>query len=122
MKKYTIALAAACALFLASCSNKPEEIVNDFYLANQSNDYEKALSYTDLPEEAQPQVIEYLESMGMVIHEYEILGTTIDEGDTTALVDLRLVTSNAFHPDSIFDQIKVPCVKDGRKWRVHLDY
>jgi|GEM_PF-2039085 outer membrane lipoprotein SlyB len=121
MKKYTIAVATVCTLLLASCGNTPEKAVSDFYTANKANEFEKAMTFTDLPEEARPLVVAYLDSMGMVIHEFEVTGTTVGDGDTTALVDLHLVTSNAFYPDSIFDDIKVPCIKDGHTWKVHLN-
>jgi hypothetical protein len=58
--------------------------------------------------------------MGMVIHSFKVNGSTIDEGDTTATVDLHIVTSNAFHPDSMSDDIKVPCIKSGNRWQVKM--
>ncbi len=121
MKKFTFAMAAACAFVLVSCGNTPEEAVNNFYTANKANEFEKAMTYTDLPDEARPLVVEFLDSMGMVIHDFEVTGSTMGAGDTTALVDLHLVTSNAFNPDSIFDDIVVPCIKDGRTWKVHMN-
>ena len=62
-----------------------------------------------------------LDSIGMVIHTFEVTGSTLGEGDTTAFVNLHLVTSNAFFPDSIADDIIVPCIKNGRNWKVHLN-
>ena len=111
------------AVVFCACSgsSSPKAVVNDYYKALKSGDFEKAMTYTDLPEEARPVVIEYLDSIGMVIHTFEVTGSTLGEGDTTAFVNLHLVTSNAFFPDSIADDIIVPCIKNGRNWKVHLN-
>jgi len=120
MKKHTITIAAICTLFMAACSSSPEKVVDQFYTATQANDFEKAMSYTNIAKEEQAEVIDVLGNMGMVIHSFEVTGSTIDEGDTTATVDLHLVTSNAFHPDSMADDIKVPCIKSGNQWQVRM--
>lgn len=120
MKKNIFAAATLCTLFFVGCNNNPESVVEEFYKANKANDFEKALSYTNIAKEEREEVIDILSDMGMVIHEYKVLGSTIDEGDTTATVDLHLVTSSAFYPDSLADDIKVPCVKSGRQWQVKL--
>lgn len=120
MKKNIIAATVLCSLFFVGCNNSPESVVEEFYKANKANDFEKALSYTNIAKEERSEVIDILSEMGTVIHEYKVLGSTIDEGDTTAIVDLHLVTSNAFYPDSMADDIKVPCIKSGRHWQVKL--
>lgn len=120
MKNRFIALTAICTLFFAACGNNLEKTVDNFYKATKDSDFEKAMTYTNvLPEERQ-QVIDVLSEMGMVIHEYKILGSTVDEGDTTATVKLHLVTSNAYNPNKIADDIDVPCIKSGSNWVVEL--
>ncbi len=120
MKIHAIAAATLCTILLAACNNNPEEAVNHFYAATQANDFEKALTYTNIAEEEREGVIDVLSEMGMVIHSFKVNGSTIDEGDTTATVDLHIVTSNAFHPDSMSDDIKVPCIKSSNRWQVKM--
>ena len=120
MKRHTIATVAICSLLLIACQNKPERVVDQFYQATQNSDFEKAISFTDVSPEIKTKVIQYIEELGMVIHNYKIQGSTIQEGDTTALVDLHIVTSNAYQPDSTSSDIKVLCVKKDNTWKVHL--
>ena len=61
MKQYVIAMAAACTLFLASCGNSPEKVVTDFYTANKANDFEKAMTYTDLPEACKSAALRWVQ-------------------------------------------------------------
>ena len=116
MKKHILALAALCALIVSSCGNSarravadntPEQVVTEYYTAVQANDFPKALSLSNISEE-------------VVVHNFKVLGSTIDPDGTTALVDLHLVTSHALHPDSISDDIKVPCVISDGKWVVKM--
>lgn len=119
MKKISILLATFLAFTLTSCNNNsPEKVVSDFYQATQDYDIEKALTYTNLNEADRQQVSELIDQMGMVIHEYKVLGSTIDEGDTTATVTLHLVASNAFNPDTLGNDLEIPCQKVDGQWKV----
>lgn len=118
MKKTIILFAALIALAMASCSNDtPDQVVDKFYRATQVQDFEKALTYTNLNDEEKEVITEYLKNVGMAIHDYEVLGSNIDEGDSTAIVYVHLVTAN-ITADSSENEINIPCVKEGRKWKV----
>jgi len=120
MKKITILLSALLAFSFIGCKNNntPEQVVLNFYKATQENEFKQALSYTNLAQEEQEQVIQVLDQMGMVIHSYEVIETNIDEGDSTAFVTLHLVTSNAYNPDTMSNDLDIPCVKVGDEWKV----
>ena len=120
MKKITILLSALMALSFSGCknSNTPEQAVLNFYQATQNNEYQQALTYTNLAPEEQEQVLQVLDQMGMVVHNFEVIETNIDEGDSTAFVTLHLVTSNAYNPDNMSNDLDIPCVKVGDKWKV----
>lgn len=119
MKKTIILFAALIAVTLASCSSDtPDKVVDKFYHATQAKDFSKALTYTNLTGPEKDVLIEYLQNMGMVIYDYEVLGSNIDEGDTTALVYVHLVTSNSVNTDTSETEINIPCVKEGRRWKV----
>ena len=120
MKKTAILLSALMALSILGCknSNTPEQVVLNFYKATQDNEYQKAMTYTNLAEEEQDQVIQVLDQTGMVIHNFEVLETNIEEGDSTAFVTLHLEVSNAFNPDTMSNDLDIPCVKVGDKWKV----
>lgn len=120
MKKPILVLCAACALFLISCGNNPEQVVDKYYHAVQANNFEEALSYSNIAEGERALVAEILDSSHVVVHRYKVLGSTIDPGDSTAIVDLHLVSSHALHPDSISDDIRVPCIKSDGKWVVKM--
>ncbi len=120
MKKIAILFSALLMLSFLSCTHKntPDSVVTQFYQATQENNFQKAMTYTNLAQEEQEQVIQVLDQMGMVIHRFEVIETTIDEGDSTAFVTLHLVTSNAFNPDSNSSDLEIPCVKVGNEWKV----
>jgi len=120
MKRITVLLSAIMAITLMGCSSKntPEQVVLNFYKATQENDFTKAMSYTNLAEEEQEQVIQVLDQMGMVIHEYSVNETNMEEGDSTAFVSLHLVVSNAYNPDTMSSDLDIPCVKVGNDWKV----
>lgn len=119
MKKITILLASLLAILVAACGSKtPDQVVDYFYKATQEHDYTKALTYTNLEEPERTQLVNLLENMDMTIYEYEVLGSNIDDGDTTATVYLRLVTANNIQTDSNETELNVPCVKQGREWKV----
>ena len=119
MKKTIIILAALFALFATACSSDtPDEVVDKFYHATQVGDYDKALTYTNLNGPEKEVLTEYLKNMGMVIYDYEVLGANIDEGDTTALVYVHLMTSNSINTDTSETEVNIPCIKDGRNWKV----
>jgi len=120
MKKITILLSALVALSFIGCnrSNTPDKVVLNFYKATQENEFEKAMTYTNLADEEQDQVIQVLNQMGMVIHDYKVLETNIEEGDSTAFVSLHLVVSNAYNPDTMSNDLDIPCVKVGNEWKV----
>lgn len=120
MKKTAILLSALMALSILGCKNNntPEQVVLNFYKATQDNEYRKAMTYTNLAEEEQDQVIQVLDQTGMVIHNFEVLETNIEEGDSTAFVTLHLEVSNAFNPDTMSNDLDIPCVKVGGKWKV----
>lgn len=120
MKKHIPILATLCAILLASCGNTPEQVVEEYYQAVQANDFAKALTISNISKEERALVAEILDSTHVVVHDYKVLGSTIDPGDSTAMVDLHLVTSHVLHPDSISDNIKVPCVKLDGKWVVKM--
>lgn len=123
MKRIALVLCALLAFTLSSCGNKntPENAVENFYKASQANEQEKALEYTNLSEEDRQHVLEFVDQMGMVIHEYKVLNSTIDEFDSNyATVTLHLVSSNAFNPDTISNDIEVPCVKVNGEWKVNF--
>ena len=84
----------------------------------QAKDFAKAVTYTDLEEAEKEVLITYLENVGMTIYSYEVLGSNIDEGDTTALVFVHLETANNVNADTSVTEINIPCVKEGRKWKV----
>ena len=119
MKKTTILFTAILAILMAACNNNtPDRVVEKFYKATQAQDFEKALEYTNLEEPDRTYLATFLQNMEMVIYDYEVLGSQIDEGDTTATVFLRLVTSNNIVTDSIENELNVPCVKVGKEWKV----
>ncbi len=119
MKKNIIILTALFAMFVAACSNDtPDQVVDKFYHATQVGDYDKALTYTNLNGQEKKVLVEFLKNMGMSIYDYEVLGTHIDEGDSTALVYVHLKTSNSINTDTSENEINVPCVKEGHKWKV----
>lgn len=119
MKKIIILFTAVAALLVAGCgSDTPDQVVDNFYRATQSKDFAKAVTYTDLEEAEKEVLITYLENVGMTIYSYEVLGSNIDEGDTTALVFVHLETANNVNADTSVTEINIPCVKEGRKWKV----
>lgn len=119
MKKTIVLFASLLAILVAGCGNKtPDQVVEKFYKATQAHDFATALKYTNLEEPERTQLINLLENMDMTIYEYEVLGSNIDEGDTTATVYLRLVTANNIVTDSNETELNVPCVKEGRDWKV----
>lgn len=122
MKKSTTLLSTLLAFSFFSCqsSNTPEQAVLDFYKASQESNYPQALSCTNLTPEEQEQVIQIMAQTGMVIHSYEVIETHIDEGDSTASVSLRLVSSNAFNPDTTSNDLNIPCVKASGQWKVKI--
>lgn len=124
MKRITLALAALLTLGFASCdsSNTPESAVNDFYSAMQANDIEKSLTYTNLSSDRYEELASSLEQFGLVIVSFETLSTIIDEGDTTATVTTHLVTTNAYNPDTVGNNIEVPCIKVDGKWKMMMMY
>lgn len=119
MKKRALTLATIFALSLCGCSNdSPEKAVEGFYKASQEHDMMKALSYTNVDESEREQVAEIVNTMGIEIIDYEILNTVIDEGDTTATVELTLRATSAQAPDTIESTPKIPCVKEGNAWKI----
>lgn len=121
MKKITTLAIASLAFAMAGCSNgnnTPEKVVNNFYQATQNNEFSQAMEYTNMAEEEREQVISLLGETGMVIHDFKVTDSRIEEGDSTAWVSLHLVVSNAFHPDTMGNDIEVPCVKVGKDWKV----
>lgn len=124
MRKITLALAALFTLGLASCgsSNTPESAVNNFYGAMQENDIEKSLTYTNLTPDRYEELASSLEQFGLVIVSYETLSTIVDEGDTTATVTTHLVTTNAYNPDTVGNNIEVPCIKVDGQWKMMMAY
>lgn len=122
MKRFTLGLSALMALALAACSssNTPENAVNNFYKATQNNDIEASLTYTNLPEERYEEVLEFLEQIGMVVVDFKTLSTVIDEGDTTATVVTHIVTTTAFNPDTVGNDIEVPCIKVDGQWKMMM--
>lgn len=121
MKKITTLAVAALAIAMASCTNKdntPEKVVNNFYQATQNNEFDKAMEYTNLAEEERAQVVEIIGNTGMVIHEFSVIDSRIEEGDSTAWVSLHLVVSNAFRPDTVGNDLEIPCVKVDKQWKV----
>ena len=118
MKKTILLFTALFALLATACSSDtPDQVVDKFYHATQANDYAKALSYTNLNDAEKEVLVEYLKNMGMVIHDYEVLGSNIDEGDTTATVYVHLVTAN-INADSSETEVNLTCVKEGKDWKV----
>ena len=73
---------------------------------------------TNISDKEREPLVNLLENMEMVIYKYEILGSNMDKGDTSATVYLRLVTANNINPDSSETELNVPCVKMGRHWKV----
>ena len=120
MKKRTLIIATLCVMLLAACGPKPGEVVEEYYKAVQAKDYNTALNYSNVTDDVRDVVIQLLDSSEVVVHNYKVIGRTIDPGDTTATVDLYLSTSSIQHPDSIADNIKVPCVKSRGKWVVKM--
>ena len=120
MKKRTLIIATLCVMLLAACSPKPGEVVEEYYKAVQAKDYNTALNYSNVTDDVRDVVIQLLDSSEVVVHNYKVIGSTIDPGDTTATVDLYLSTSSIQHPDIIADNIKVPCVKSRGKWVVKM--
>ena len=119
MKKRALTLAAIFALSLCGCSNdSPEKAVEGFYKASQEHDMMKALSYTNVDESEREQIAEIVNTMGIEIIDYEILNTVIDEGDTTATVELTLRATSAQAPDTIESTPHIPCLKTQSGWKV----
>lgn len=120
MKKISIILATFLAFTFTACNNgnSPEKVVSNFYKYSQEDNLEEAMKYSNIPENEQPIIIQYIENMGMVIHNYEVLGSTIDDGDTTATVNLHLEASNAFNPDTLKSDIDVVCLKINGDWKM----
>lgn len=120
MKKRTLFIATICFMLMAACGPKPGEVVEEYYKAVQNHDYATALSYSNVSDDVHDLVLDILDSSEVVVHHYKVLGYTIYPGDSTAVVDLYLSTSNILHPDSVADNIKVPCVKSKGKWVVKM--
>ena len=120
MKKRTLIIATLCVMLLAACGPKPGEVVEEYYKAVQAKDYNTALNYSNVTDDVRDVVIQLLDSSEVVVHNYKVIGSTIDPGDTTATVKLHLVTSNAYNPNKIADDIDVPCIKSGSNWVVEL--
>lgn len=120
MKKRVISLATVLAFALCGCGNNrtPEEAVTNFYQASMENDIQKALENTNVDKAERDQVAEIVNMTGMEVLDYELLGSTIDEGDTTATVTLHLVASNAFNPDTLGNDLEIPCQKVDGQWKV----
>lgn len=118
MKKTITLSAALLALMLAGCGkSSPEGAVEKFYHATQAKEYSTALTYTNLTDKEKEPLLDLLESLDMNIYEYEIKATQI-ESDSTATVCLRLVTSNSLDADSTENELDIPCVKQGKEWKV----
>lgn len=124
MKKISVLLATIMALACAACVNKntPEGVVEQFYKASKDNNIEEALTYTNIPEEERERIAESILDMGTIIFDYEVLNTTIEEGDSTAVVLTHLVSNNAFNPDTLDGELEVRCAKHDGKWLVELYY
>lgn len=119
MKKRALTLAAVFAITLCGCSNdSPEKAVEGFYKASQKHDMMKALSYTNVDESEREQIAEILNTMEIDIVDYEILNTIIDEGDTTATVELNLRATSLQSPDTIQSTPQIPCIKTQDGWKV----
>lgn len=112
MKKRVLTLAAFFALSLCGCSNdSPEKAVEGFYKASQEHDMMKALSYTNVDETEREQIAEIVNAMEIDIIDYEILNTAIDEGDTTATVEINLSVTSSQASDTIESTPKSPASK-----------
>ena len=120
MKKRVISLATVLAFALCGCGNNrtPEEAVTNFYQASMENDIQKALENTNVDKAERAQVAEIVNMTGMEVLDYELLGSTIDEGDTTATVELTLRATSAQAPDTATTNVSVPCIKSNGTWSV----
>lgn len=121
MKKTTTILCAALALSLAGCSRSktPVEATSNMYQAIQNHQYEKALKYTNAEGEKREILLQTFQSFDYnQIIEYTILDTFDDCNDSTASVAVSLTTVNDSSPDTIRTDIDVPCIKQGRNWKV----
>lgn len=120
MKKIIVLLSACMAFMFIGCGtkNSPAGIVNGYFEATQAQDYETALTYTNLSEEDAAAWIEQIEGLGMVIHEFAVTNSTIDEGDTTATVNTHVLWSSAFNIDTVESEIPTVCHKIDGKWKI----
>lgn len=120
MKKRVISLATVLAFALCGCGNNrtPEEAVTNFYQASMENDIQKALENTNVDKAERDQVAEIVNMTGMEVLDYELLGSTIDEGDTTATVEMRLTVTNTNTTDTATTNVSVPCIKSNGTWSV----
>jgi len=119
MKKKIILLSVLATMFMTGCRQEPPEtVVDNFYKATQTKDFEQALTFTNLTDKEKEPLLALLSNMDMEIYEYEIYGSNIDEGDTSATVYIRLVTSNKSNPQKEEVELNIPCVRQGRDWKV----
>lgn len=98
----------------------PEQVVDSFYHSVQAGEFAHALTFSTLDGDEADEVIDLLDNMGLNVCEYQVLGSTIDEGDTTATVQLYLSVTNALSSDTTASEIDIPCVKYGKRWRVQF--
>ena len=122
MKKTTIALAAIFTTALCGCNNcnTPEKAVTQFYKASQAHNTEEALKYTNVSESEREIVESVFNSINMEIHDFEVLNTTIEEGDTTATVEMRLHVSSPESLDTLTSTPITSCIKTKEGWIVKL--
>lgn len=119
MKTKLLLIAVLVCTILCGCKKgTPADAVEGFYKYAKTNEFEKSLTYTNVPDSLVKDVSELIGGMEMVIHEYEVQDTKMDEGDTTATVKVRLKVSNKYKPEPEETNPEIRCCKRDGEWKV----
>lgn len=122
MKKITLIISTvilAVVFCACSSSSSPKAVVNDYYKALKSGDFEKAMTYTTLTDEAEiQQNVKKMQDFKFQVTDYEILSEEIAEDGETATVDVKYTASNAFKETPEEQNETVKLVKVDGKWKI----
>ena len=122
MKKITLIISTlilAVVFCACSSSSSPKAVVNDYYKALKNGDFEKAMTYTTLTDEAEiQQNVKKMQDFKFQVTDYEILSEEIAEDGENATVDVKYTASNAFKETPEEQNETVKLVKVDGKWKI----